>query len=425
MENLIRESAPRTLYHGTLKEYLPTIKTLGLEPMVGDFVSNFYDPSHEEGYEAERDALDPLVFAATKKDLQRCVNAIVHRLRDKRIPATSDNIIAHGAIVVTRDTNDQFYHREREETRYEDHPTQVEPGDFYSYETIHPDYVLTGKKLRDLLRRNKVDGFVSMRPPIRSVTEGLDDGFEAVLYHGTTEHFTEFDFDKIKSGGPFGRGIYMSNDLGLGRIYSNGGDPMVVRVKLKKPYRVDLDDYWAAVDQKKPFRSSEGRQQLLDDGYDGVVVTEGRYVEVVAYRGADLEIITKKDQISESSDMVLPYGYWLTETGEFISVYRDGGHYPIVIDRLDAHAPNEFITAMKSGWIRIAGIEEEDEIGIDTYGKYTGPRAIKALMRFLKQHPFQRYYHVDELKSVNMCFTTLTDLSHSISKCTDGSNQQG
>jgi hypothetical protein len=164
----LNESAPRTLYHGTLKAYLPEIEKNGLVPTVGEFVSHFYDPSGDEGYDAETDALEPLVFAASKRDLQRCVNAIIFRLRDDRIDATYENVIKYGAIVAYRDADEQFYTRPKDGERdYSDHPTQVEPGDFYSYEDIAPTYTVTGKRLRDLLRRNRIDGFVSPKPPIR------------------------------------------------------------------------------------------------------------------------------------------------------------------------------------------------------------------------------------------------------------------
>lgn len=163
------ESAPRTLYHGTLREYLPTIMKQGLEPAVGDFVSHFYEPDREdEYYDPEHDSLEPLVFAASKHDLQRCVNAIQHRLRAERMPSTSENVIRYGAIVVYRDEDEHFYHRPAGDEAYQaDYPTQVEPGDFYSDRNIVPTYCLTGSKLRDLLRRNGVEGFVSPRPPIR------------------------------------------------------------------------------------------------------------------------------------------------------------------------------------------------------------------------------------------------------------------
>jgi hypothetical protein len=132
--------------------------------------------------------------------------------------------------------------------------------------------------------------------------------YTAELYHGTTETFTEFDFDQIKSFGPWGSGVYLSNSYSLGKTYSNGGEPMVVRVTLAKPYYINLDDFDVAMDQKKPFRSAAGKQDLLDQGYDGVVVTQDRYVEVAAYRGAKLEILGRHD-INEAVEMVSLQGY--------------------------------------------------------------------------------------------------------------------
>lgn len=164
------ESAPRTLYHGTLKEYLPEIERHGLNPTVGDFVLNFYDPSGDEGYDPEYDSLEPLLFAAAKGDLQRCVNAIVHRLRAKGLRGTCKEVIEHGAIIVIRDEDDQFYHRDHDPDYRglaQDHPVQVEPGDYYAMEEAVPAYIVTGKRLRDLLRRERIDGYFSPPPPQR------------------------------------------------------------------------------------------------------------------------------------------------------------------------------------------------------------------------------------------------------------------
>lgn len=160
------ESTERTLYHGTLTEYLPDIEKHGLVPTVGSFVSDFYDPSGDEGYDAERDSLEPLVFAAQKSDLQRCVNAIGHRLREKNIPWTPENIIKYGAIIAIKDGD--FYHRNHDTSRgaawEDDHPVQVEPGDYYSMREQLPHYIVTGGRLRDLLRRNRIGGFYSPVP---------------------------------------------------------------------------------------------------------------------------------------------------------------------------------------------------------------------------------------------------------------------
>lgn len=115
--------------------------------------------------------------------------------------------------------------------------------------------------------------------------------YSAILYHGTTQQFSEFDHDLITSHGPYGNGIYLTNDYGLARQYAEGQEPMKVRVTLQKPYCLDLSDPTQR-DRRAPFRSSEGKQQLVRDGYDGVVVTEDNYIEVVAYRSATLEIIS-------------------------------------------------------------------------------------------------------------------------------------
>jgi len=123
----------------------------------------------------------------------------------------------------------------------------------------------------------------------RDILEGSSKVYRAVLLHGTPETFTKFDFDKITSMGPYGVGVYLSNDYGLAKTYSDGGEPMQVEVILVKPYHLDLDS--ADRSLRAPFRSRQGKEKLLSEGYDGVVVTEGDYVEVCAYAGAHLTII--------------------------------------------------------------------------------------------------------------------------------------
>lgn len=162
------ENTARTLYHGTLKENLPEIEKRLLVPTVGSFVSDFYDRSGDEDYEAERDSLEPLVFAAQKQNINRCVTAIIWRLRQKNIPVTPENVIRYGAIIAIKDRDNQFYHASPDEFGYAQHPEQVEPNDFYSYKEAEPFYVYQNAKLKDLLRRNLIDGFYSMQ--IESVT---------------------------------------------------------------------------------------------------------------------------------------------------------------------------------------------------------------------------------------------------------------
>jgi hypothetical protein len=124
--------------------------------------------------------------------------------------------------------------------------------------------------------------------------EQKEEGFTANLYHGSSADFTEFDPSKSAEGGAFGQGFYFSNDLGLAKVYSGDKDPYVAKVTLNNPWVVDLDlDYFS--DQRnvqiRVFRKKGSRDRLIADGYDGVLVKQGRYREVVAYYPEQIEMI--------------------------------------------------------------------------------------------------------------------------------------
>jgi hypothetical protein len=114
------------------------------------------------------------------------------------------------------------------------------------------------------------------------------------LYHGTPHDFTDFDTDKSAPYGAFGAGFYFSNDLSLGRTYSQADrttgdrdkDPMVCTVTLKNPWYVDYDLPYTSEErerQKKVFRKVGARERLMQMGYDGVIVKQGPYREVIVY----------------------------------------------------------------------------------------------------------------------------------------------
>ena len=152
------ESAPRTLYHGTLKSNLPSIMQGGLEPRIGAFTSHFYDPDEAD--------LSELVFASARKDIQKGMSAIVHLLKSQGIPATPENVIKYGAMVVIKDKHNDFEHRPKDDMNYwGEYPTQVEPGDFYSKDNVSHTYILQDRKLRDLLRREGFDAWMGTQHP--------------------------------------------------------------------------------------------------------------------------------------------------------------------------------------------------------------------------------------------------------------------
>jgi len=151
------ESAPRTLYHGTLKANLPAIMQGGLDPRIGDFTKHFYDDDPD---------LEELVFACSKKDIKNGINAIIHLLKQQGIPSTPDNVIKYGAMVVIKDEWNEFEHRPHGDMNYwGEYPTQVEPGDFYAREPVEHTYILQDRKLKDLLRREGFDAWMGTKHP--------------------------------------------------------------------------------------------------------------------------------------------------------------------------------------------------------------------------------------------------------------------
>ena len=145
---------PRLLYHGTLKKHLPVIKQLGLQPSIGYFVKKAYGDSPD---------LKSVVFASEIRDIGKVINAITANVLAEvgDVPITMDEFYEHGAVVVLK-YGKQFkhisYHDDEEESDTE-HPMQVEPGDFYSYNIIEPYAILIDKRLERLLDR------IEMYPP--------------------------------------------------------------------------------------------------------------------------------------------------------------------------------------------------------------------------------------------------------------------
>ena len=149
--NNLFESTPRTLYHGTLREYLPSIKRYELWPSVGEFTRHWYSEYEEAGIK-----LPELIFAADRKNLRKCVSAILGAMRQKNIPWTEENFFNNAAIVVFKHGEPYFQHRQEDNYNFDPEgkfPT-VEPGDYYREDAMFFDFFLTGKKLMNFLKRN-------------------------------------------------------------------------------------------------------------------------------------------------------------------------------------------------------------------------------------------------------------------------------
>lgn len=142
----------KTLYHGTIIDFVPSIKQVGLVPSVGEFVKNAYGDS------ADDIELDELIFAADKEGLKRSVTAITAQVAKKLNKdfhdVTDEEFIRNGALVKIWDGDLDMKNRpEGDENYYGQHPFTVEPGDYYSDGSVSADEILTGDKMITVLKR--------------------------------------------------------------------------------------------------------------------------------------------------------------------------------------------------------------------------------------------------------------------------------
>ena len=147
---ILCESTPKTLYHGTLKEFLPSILSMGATPTVGNFTRNAYSEYREAGIE-----LPDLLFAADKSGLGKCISAIMGALESKGIRLTPESFFNNAAIIVFKQGEEDFDYRSEKE--FDHHYATVEPEDYYREYGLKPDYVLTGNKLKTFLRNNRIN----------------------------------------------------------------------------------------------------------------------------------------------------------------------------------------------------------------------------------------------------------------------------
>lgn len=147
------ENTPRTLYHGTLKRYLPSILQNGLEPRVGEFTRNAYDEIEAAGIE-----LPELVFAADKNGLRRCVSAIMGQMRQLGLKTDEETFYRNAVLLVIREGGSHMDLRAQDDSEVDDwgdtFPDTVEPGDYYSDDVVAVDHILTGNKLKAFLARH-------------------------------------------------------------------------------------------------------------------------------------------------------------------------------------------------------------------------------------------------------------------------------
>jgi hypothetical protein len=155
-----------TLWHGTIKDHLQSIKKNWLMPGTGAFTEEHEADAEEMGVPYES-----AVFFADKRRLDMSIGAMVQAIRKKldKYDVTEEDIEEHGLLVKLKGEGGkavpQFQYRptrteietdHREWARAEEYttyPYSVEPGDHFSTEAERPTDFFTGKKLIRLLKK--------------------------------------------------------------------------------------------------------------------------------------------------------------------------------------------------------------------------------------------------------------------------------
>lgn len=163
----------RTLWHGTSDTAAEQIMADGgLMPQIGPWVENSYGQDYDfEGEDADRDW--EVTFATDRTDMGKALGGIIagvaHKLGKDFHNVTDQDIRVHGALLKIEEGDDYMEQRPRGDPQY--HPEvaewerrqyeeglspAIEPGDWYSRQSVGVDAVLTGQKMLSMLRRGRV-----------------------------------------------------------------------------------------------------------------------------------------------------------------------------------------------------------------------------------------------------------------------------
>lgn len=156
----------RSLYHGTLIDHLPSIQSEGLMPQTGPFMTDAYGKGLNE----------PTVHATDNKELARALNAIRWQISNKLgkpfQEVNRQDVMDHGVLLKhpgqegnpTQPEDNgwsrpRWWHADDEGWDNEIFPTQVEPGDYFSKESIPPDQLIpiTGSAMMRVFDRARLN----------------------------------------------------------------------------------------------------------------------------------------------------------------------------------------------------------------------------------------------------------------------------
>jgi len=103
------------------------------------------------------DYLENLVFATDKEQIRKAHTSIIFQIANKLNKSfrsiTNEEFERYGALAVIKNGEHYFDLHSKEDQYYGNAPLGVEPNDYYTRNTIEPDYILTGKKLVSFFKK--------------------------------------------------------------------------------------------------------------------------------------------------------------------------------------------------------------------------------------------------------------------------------
>ncbi|MBQ4528865.1 MAG: hypothetical protein II998_12425 [Clostridia bacterium] len=143
--------------------------------------------------------------------------------------------------------------------------TKVRENNLTPLDAFDDDYNITVSDLFQLVKTYDKDF-----KPVPSSLAVNEDGTPKVVYHGTSEKFTEFDITKSRSWDRVPDydlpGFYFSENIDEGMSY---GDTKKFYIKITKPYEGDV---YSLAKEKGSFR--DAYEYLVKEGYDGLIVDD-------------------------------------------------------------------------------------------------------------------------------------------------------
>jgi hypothetical protein len=138
----------RFLYHGTLRQNLPSIRDHGLRPQRG--AARFQPDAAALVYAVDDEHRSSAILAIAG---QMAEAGLIKKLENYLFDDFKSDLVEHGAVIILKATTFHHYPWSFESG----HPTGAEPGNWYSSESVSIEREMIGKEMLAWLKPSEQD----------------------------------------------------------------------------------------------------------------------------------------------------------------------------------------------------------------------------------------------------------------------------